>query len=108
MKLIKESDREIYQEFMNGNWVVNNNRHVPFCTIGADHALEHVNCTMKVSGGLVGITLNISARTKFFFTSPELAHLATEAYEIAGMRPIDNVHHHAISTAILSRQEKKQ
>ena len=32
----------------------------------ADHALEHNNHAMKVSGGLVGIILNPSARNKFF------------------------------------------
>jgi len=49
------------QEFMDGNFSVNKNQ-IPFCAIGVDHALEHVNHTMKVTGGLVGITQNASAR----------------------------------------------
>ena len=70
MEALKQSDAEIYGEFLISNWVVNKNQHVPFCAVGADHALEHINRSMKVSDGLVGITLNPSARTKFFLISP--------------------------------------
>ena len=40
---------------------------------------------MKVSGGLVGITLNPSARAKFFLISQELARLAEEANDMVGV-----------------------
>ena len=73
MKSLKTTDPDIEAEFQNGNWVINKNEMVPFCALGADNALEHVNRSMKVSGGLVGITLNPSARAKFFLISPELA-----------------------------------
>ena len=106
MNSLKESNDEIYQEFMNGNWVVNKNNKVSFCAIGADHALEHVNRMMKVAGGLVGITLNSSARTKFFLIAPELARLAAEASDVAAKPLCDNVRHHALSPAVLSRQER--
>ena len=66
MKIVKETDPEIYQEFQNGNWVVNKNSMVAFYAVGADNAPEHVNRSMKVSGGLIGITLNPTARTKYF------------------------------------------
>ena len=56
MKALERSDPDIWTEFMNGNWVVNKSR-IPFCAIRADHALEQVNRSMKVSGGLIGITL---------------------------------------------------
>ena len=65
MDSLKTTDPDILQEFLQGNWVVNKNEEVPFCAIGADHSLEHINRAMKVSGGLVGITLNASARTNF-------------------------------------------
>lgn len=54
MKSLKTTDPDIEAEFQNGM--------VPFCGLGADKALEHVNRSTKVSGGLVGITLNPSAR----------------------------------------------
>ena len=65
MKALADTDPEIYAEFQNGNWVLNKNPCVPFCALGADHTLEHINCSMKVTGGLVGITLNPSAQAKF-------------------------------------------
>ena len=54
-----------------GNWVVNRNS-VPFCAIGDDHAVEHVNRVMKVSGGIVEITRNQSALTWFESLVPQL------------------------------------
>ena len=58
MQMLPESDPDIFEELLKGDWVVNKNPQVPFCALGADHALEQVNHSMKVSGGLVGITLN--------------------------------------------------
>ena len=87
MQQVKEVDGVIHDQFMEGNWVVNKNPVVPFCAVGADHALEHINRSMKVSGGLVGITLNPSARTKFFLISPEMARLAGKAQLMAGLSP---------------------
>ena len=63
MKALKHTDPLIWEEFQNGNWVVNKTS-IPFCAIGADHALEHLNRGMKVAGGLVGITLNQNARVR--------------------------------------------
>ena len=103
---LKTTDPDILQEFLQGNWVVNKNEEVPFCAIGADHALEHINRAMKVSGGLVGITLNASARTRFFLIAPELARLSSEAQELAGVKPTVPVQHHTMTTAFQSREEK--
>ena len=73
MSSLNEADPEIYEELIQANWVVNKNAQVPFCAVGADNALEHINRSMKVSGGLIGITLNEAVRTKFFLIAPELA-----------------------------------
>ena len=107
MQLLPESDPEIYDEFLSGNWVVNKNPNTPFCALGADNALEHINRSMKVSGGLVGITLNPSARVKFFLIAPELARLAEQAKSMAGSSSTTSVpHHHALTSAVLAREEK--
>ena len=45
-----KSDPQIYQEFLDFNWVVNKNEDIAFCALGADHALEQINQSMKVSG----------------------------------------------------------
>ena len=81
LKALAQTDTEVWEEFMDGNWVINNM--VPFCAIGPDHALEQVNQMMKVAGGLIGITLNPYARTKLFLVAPELARLAEEARDMA-------------------------
>ena len=65
--------------------MVNKNSDTSFCALGADHALEHINRSMKVSGSLIGITLNPSARNKFFLIDPQLARLAEEAKNMAGL-----------------------
>ena len=56
MEMVKETDPEIYHEFQKGSWVVNKNAKVASCAVGTDHALEHVNRSMKVSSGLIGST----------------------------------------------------
>ena len=76
-----------------------------FCAVGADNALEHVNRSMNVSGGSIGITLNPNARTKYFLIAPELARLAEQAKAMAGTSSKKGKHHDAI-TSVRTRQEK--
>ena len=106
MNALKESDPAIYEEFQDGNWMVNKNSCVSFCALGADNALEHVNRSMKVSGGLIGITLNPNARTKYFLIAPELARLAEQAEQMAGVSPKTATHHHDLSNSVRLRQER--
>ena len=106
MKSLKETDLEIYNEFMKENWVVNKNPDAPFCALGGDHALGHINRSMKVTGGLMGITLNPSARTKFFLIVPELARLAEEAQEMAGLSSKTPKRQRALSATTFTHLEK--
>ena len=106
MEIVKETDPEIYQKFQNGNWVVNKNARVAFCAIGADHALEHVNRSMKVSGGLIGITLSPTACTRYFLIAPELARLAEQAKLMAGSSSNTQTSHHNLTTAVRLREER--
>ena len=55
---LKVSGPEIYEEFTQGNWVLNKIAEVPFFAIGAD---KHTNHCMNISGGLVSIILNKAA-----------------------------------------------
>ena len=60
---------------------------------------------MKVSGGLVGVTLNPNARTNFFLIAFELAQDAKKVAETTLAK--EGTHHHTLSTAVMiSRQEK--
>ena len=107
MEKLPDSDPEIYKEFLDGNWVVNKNQGAAFCALSADHALEQINRSMKVKGGLVGITLNPNARTKFFLIAPELARLAEEAKEMAGTSTAnESTHHHSLVASRLSHEVK--
>ena len=80
---LKASDPEIYEEFAQGNWVVNKIAKVPVCAIGADNALENKNRSMNASGGLVGIILNEAAWTKLFLI--ELESLAEQGKSMVGV-----------------------
>ena len=66
---------------------MNKNSDAAFCAVGADHTLEDINGLLKVSGGLIGITLHTSARNKLFHISPELARLTTDAQHMARLSP---------------------
>ena len=103
MASLEASDPSVHQEFMNRNWVINRNNRVSFCAVGAGNALERLNGSMKVSGGLVGITQNESARAKFFLIAPELARLASEAKSMAGVPLHTPEQHHNFSPAIVAR-----
>lgn len=106
MQSLEDTDNNIYQEFLDGNWVVNKNSKVSFCAIGADHALEHINRSMKVAGGLIGITLQPSARAKFFLISPELARIAEEAQQMVGVSSTTQTKHHALSKSFNLKTNK--
>lgn len=88
------------------NWVVNKNAKVAFCAVGADHVLEHVNRLIKVSGGLIGIRLNPTARTKYFLIAPELARLAEQAKLMAGTSSKTQTSHHNLATAVRLHEER--
>ena len=106
MASLESSDPEIYGEFITGNCVVNKNKEVPFCAVGGDTALEHLNRSMKVSGGLVGITFNESAQTKFFLIAPELARLTAEAKAMTGLVP-ERAHHQELNSAVLTHKDNR-
>lgn len=78
---------------------------MPFCAIGPDHGIEHVNRSMKVSGGLVRITLNEAARSRFFLVAPELSRLAQEAKDLVNIRTETATQHHESSPRLARNQD---
>ena len=54
---------------MTGDFSVNKTS-VPFTAIGADHAIEHENRTMKVLHGIKGIVNNINKFDKYLIIAP--------------------------------------
>ena len=61
---------------------------------------------MKMSGVLVGITLNKNARNRFFLISADIVQLAEEAKEMTRDSEAARKRHHELSQAILKRQIK--
>ena len=94
----------IWTEFPQGNFVVNKSD-IPFCAIGPDHGIEHVNRSMKVSGGLVGITLNEAARSRFFLVAPELSRLAQKAKDLICVKKESTSQHHGSSPRFARSQD---
>ena len=64
-----------------------------FCNIGVDHALEQVNITLKVMGGLKGITQRPKTLASYFLAASVLARLALEADTIADFSKEQSSHH---------------
>ena len=54
----------------------------------------------------MGITLNQAARTKFFLRAPEMANLANQAKNVAGVASKSHTRHHSDTLAVLSREDK--
>ena len=106
MNSLPTTDPDIYGEFLSGDWAINKTSTVPFCALDADHGLEHINRSMKVSGGLVRITLKEAARTKFFLIASEMANLVGQAKEMAGVASEIQTRHHNHTPAVASREDK--
>jgi hypothetical protein len=65
MHALKTEHPDTWRELELGNISVTKSA-VPFVSIGADHACEHLNKLMKVHAGLIGISNNANARQRFF------------------------------------------
>ena len=65
MEQLETSDHDLHEEFVRGDFCVNKND-IPFGAIGPDHATEHENKTMKIQGGLNGLTQQPAAMARWF------------------------------------------
>lgn len=77
MKLLPHTAPEVYQGFQRGDFVTKETKSA-FNQIADDQALEHVNKSGKVAGGLVGITRTESARDRWCLTYNERAKLSED------------------------------
>ena len=57
MQDLKTTYPNTWKELQDGNISVTKNN-IPFVSIGADHACEHLNKLMKIHSGLIGISNN--------------------------------------------------
>ena len=66
-----------WKELEAGNISVTKNE-IPFVSIGADTACEHLNKLMTVRAELVGTSSNINVIQRFFMATPKLSCLSKE------------------------------
>ena len=103
MYALKTSHPETWRELEAGNISVTKNT-IPFVSIGADHAVEHLNRLLKVHSGLIGISNNANARQRFFLAAPELSRLSCEFKGQFGLKESEITEHHGLSPSVVKRE----
>ena len=73
MKNLQNTHTLVYEEFLNGNFVVKRSQ-LKFNQIPLDQATEWQNKICKISNGIIGITRNDTARDKFCITWAERSY----------------------------------
>ena len=74
---LKESPPGIFEEFLQGNFVVKKTQW-KFSSIPIDHAHEQNNKCVKEDGGAVGLTENTSELLRWMVSGPEIARVISE------------------------------
>ena len=67
----------IYDEFQNGNFIVQRSTHHFSCMV-MDQSHEQLNKSIKGEGGAVGLTEDPAALRRWMITGPELSRIVTE------------------------------
>ena len=106
MKRLPCTAPEAHQWFQYGDFVTKETKNA-FNQIAEDQALEHVNKSGKVAGGLVGITRTESARDRWCLTYNERAMLSEDTKEMFGIGTAkDGVGHKDLGKARVQRDEE--
>ena len=88
MQLLPKTAPAVYESFKRGNFVVQRSSN-PFCKVPVDQATEWVNKTCKISNGVIGITLNDTARDKFCLSWNEKALVLADTRRLFGLSDED-------------------
>ena len=106
MKLLSKTAPEVYEGFLCGDFVTKETES-SFNQIPDDQALEHVNRSGKVAGGLVGITRTDSASDRWCLTYNERAKLSEDTktmFNVGGGKEVDS--HKDLGKARMRRDEQ--
>ena len=76
MQDLQRTDPVIWEAFSRGEFSVQKTP-IPYTALGMDHAGEQVNKTIKIEGGLTGVSRNENARTRYFLTAPIISKIAS-------------------------------
>lgn len=100
---LKNNHPKTWEEMKGGNIAVTRNA-IPFVSIGADHACEHLNKLMKIHSGIVGISNNANARQRFFMVIPELSRVAKDFYSQFDLEHDITREHHDLGPSAVKKQ----
>ena len=78
---LEQEDIATWNILKQGNFSVNKSS-VPFTAIGADHGIEQENKSMKILGGIKGITNNQRALDEYFLTAGRMGTIIEEFAEL--------------------------
>ena len=95
MFALKEKGKEAWNCLNDGNFSVNKSS-IPSTALGADHALEQANKTIKIHGGIKGIDNNQVVLDQYFITVPEISSIIEKFYTFFGL-PIAKIKNTIIS-----------
>ena len=104
MHALKTKHPNTWLELESGNISITKSDDIPFVSIGADHALEQVNKTIKDPSSLIGISNNANARQRFFLAMPEIGCLSDEYQNQFGHRTNVAREHHNLMPSIIKRE----
>ncbi|MES9882594.1 MAG: hypothetical protein ABW185_17125, partial [Sedimenticola sp.] len=105
MYALQTSKPEVWKWLCDGNFCVKKS-HVAFSKIGVDHALEQVNRSLKVLGGITGITTNADALARFFLVAHEVSRLAEESERQVGLQSTaTSLNHRDLSKSVVGKEE---
>ena len=105
MHNLQNTDPIIWEAFQQGGFSVAKTS-IPFTAIGMDHAGEQINKILKIEGGIVGISRNENARTRYFLTAPIIAQIIANTKESCGVNEGKAKVHHQLTSAYTKRQNE--
>ena len=93
MFALKEKEEEAWNILNDGNFSVNKSN-IVYTALGADHALEQANKTMKIHGGVKGIANNQVSLDQYFIIAQEISSIIEKFYTFFGITDSDDQEHH--------------
>ena len=103
MYTLKRMDPIVWEAFSDGEFAVQRNK-IPFTGIGMDHRGEQVNKILKIDGGIVGISHNENACTRFMLSAPIIAEISSSFKDSIGSSKSERRNHHQLTRSYTNRQ----
>lgn len=100
MVALPNTQPSVYEEFLNGNFVIQKTERV-FSAVSVDQAHEQLNKVIKAEGGAIGLTENDSALRRWMIAGPEVSRMLSD-FEHESITVVE-LNHHEQTDAIQSR-----